>query len=138
MKSYIITAAILLGMGSIIGAFFYGRHVQAGVDRAASVSASADYFIKQVEKALTVNDIFSNIGRDLANKQGATEAAAIVRTVYIDRVIHEKPLPAVCALDPELVRMRCESRQALYRAAGQPVPGECPRDPAAAAPPPGQ
>lgn len=123
MNLYVILGSFLLGAGGIVGAYFYGEHVQAQRDEAAQVQAGADAFSKQVTQALAVNDSFSDIGKNLAASTATTQAEVQTRTIYIDRVIHEKPLPAVCVLDPDLVRLRAASREALYRAAGVPVPG---------------
>lgn len=126
MNKYILIGALLLGMAGIVGAFFYGEHVQKQSMQLATAKADAAEFQGRVDQAMSVADRFQTIAEGLAAKTSQTQATVQTRTVYVDRVIHDKPLPADCTLDPELVRLRCESRAALYRAAGQPVPGQCP------------
>lgn len=114
------TAVYLVGLGE--------SRCEAKQQRDVAAALTED-----LKRLAAIGDRVIQLGEQLAAEQRAADAAAAQRKFETAKVIHENPLPVTCVLDPRLVSVRCESIQALYAAAGQPVPGQCPRGPEAPA-----
>ena len=101
MNPYLILGAVLFWIASVTIAFFQGESREA--DR-----AKAEYS-RQLESAIKEANEDALIDMQAAREVGQREARAkvITRTITneVVKVIHEKPMPAVCRWDADSARL---------------------------------
>ena len=101
MNPYLILGAVLFWIASVTVAFFQGESREA--DR-----AKAEYS-RQLESAIKEATEVSLIDMQAAREVGQREARSkvITRTITneVVKVIHEKPMPAVCRWDADSARL---------------------------------
>lgn len=123
---------VLAIISAIGGSVVYVTHLGEAKCEAKATSAALAALQSEIARVTAIGDSFNAINLQLQADQAAARTASAQRQFETAQVIHEHPLPIACQLDPDLVRLRCESIAALYIASGQPVPGTCPRPPEAA------
>ena len=101
MNPYLILGAVLFWIASVTIAFFQGESREA--DR-----AKAEYS-RQLESAIKAANEDALIDMQAAREVGQREARAkvITRTITneVVKVIHERPMPAVCRWDADSTRL---------------------------------
>jgi len=101
VNPYLILGAVLFWIASVTVAFFQGESREA--DR-----AKAEYS-RQLESAIKAANEDALIDMQAAREVGQREARAkvITRTITneVVKVIHERPMPAVCRWDADSTRL---------------------------------